>query len=443
MFRQLSTIKSVTCPSPQTLQIKHKYKGPRHRKPWHLISDTERMQFVTGFQTLRTNGILSTFCETHRITDNHFFMDIHHTSAWLFWHSYFVWEIESQIRKISDEYECFSMPYWDITNDAQYITDTYLPILDSVLGPDGDPDNNHCVEDEIWNLDTYTTEFLCASDSEISPNCCLKRERNPNHHCPNHTDILQLIQYNKFKDFQTEFDILHADIHKIVARNNGSHMWSYNAPEDPLFVLFHSFIDYIRAMRQDCFQFDQVGVAELDEYIPFVYDNFVTDREDKDGNVIDAPSMKYTLDTVMNFGFIQEAEWSWVKQEGIELTPRMMFDIAAWNVSFELGSFWRLNEDVQDWCDGKLNETWFYEEMVYDLDGYDRMMMNKMMGIHVHVHEVGVGGMDSKSYILMMSVIGACFVVMVGWFIWVRRKDNDDEYSEMKENIESYDYGSV
>ena len=79
--------------------------------------------------------------------------------------------------------------------------------------------------------------------------------------------------------------------------------------------------------------------------------------------------MKYTLDTVMNFGLIQEADWSWIKQEGIDLTPRMMFDISEWNISFELGSFWRLNNDVQEWCDGKLNDTWFYDEMVMILFG--------------------------------------------------------------------------
>ncbi len=68
------------------------------------------------------------------------------------------------------------------------------------------PDNNHCVEDNLWNTNKYTTEFLCT-DNEISPNCCLKRERNPNHHCPNSDDIFELINFNRFKDFQTEFDI--------------------------------------------------------------------------------------------------------------------------------------------------------------------------------------------------------------------------------------------
>ena len=63
-------------------------KGPRHRKPWHLISDAERMQFVNGYQQLRRNGVLSTFCTTHHL-EGIAFEDIHKTSEFFFWHSYF------------------------------------------------------------------------------------------------------------------------------------------------------------------------------------------------------------------------------------------------------------------------------------------------------------------------------------------------------------------
>ena len=183
------------------------------------------MQFVTGFQTLRNNGKLSIFCETHQLNTNHQFMDIHHTAEWLFWHSYFVWEIETQIRNLGDEYKCFSMPYWDVTNDALWQnTQTnsnsfqYFPILDSLLGGDGNIDNNHCVEDELWNIDHYKTEFLC-SENEISPNCCLKRQENPNHHMPNSSDIFNMLNLKKFRDFQSIFDILHADVHKNICTN--------------------------------------------------------------------------------------------------------------------------------------------------------------------------------------------------------------------------------
>ena len=159
-------------------------KGPRHRKPWHMLSDTDRMQFVTGFQQLRNNGILSSFCSTHHL-EGVAFEDIHKTSEFFFWHSYFVWEIESQFRLLGDEYACFSMPYWDITYDAQFLDQDpstpsdQLPIFNSMVGADGNPDNDNCVESELWNINQYTTEFLCSS-TEQSPNCCLKRQRNMN-----------------------------------------------------------------------------------------------------------------------------------------------------------------------------------------------------------------------------------------------------------------------
>merc|ERR1719493_380321 len=107
--------------------------------------------------------------------------EVHKTTEFLFWHGYFVWELENQFRNLGGEYSCFSMPYWDITNDAQYLSGeedpdpTSIPILNSMLGGDGNEDDNHCVEDEYWNVDEYWTEFLCA-DTEIAPRCCLKRE---------------------------------------------------------------------------------------------------------------------------------------------------------------------------------------------------------------------------------------------------------------------------
>jgi len=61
---------------------------PRHRKPWHLLSDGDRMRFVNGFQQLRRNGVLSAFTETHHL-EGVAFEDIHKTSEFFFWHSYF------------------------------------------------------------------------------------------------------------------------------------------------------------------------------------------------------------------------------------------------------------------------------------------------------------------------------------------------------------------
>ncbi len=72
-------------------------------------------------------------------------------------------------------------------------------------------------------------------------------------------------------------------------------MYANNAAEDPLFVLLHSFIDYTRFMRTDCFEFDKVGINELDEYIPFGFDS------NEDIDVQGSIEVKPTLDMQMAF----------------------------------------------------------------------------------------------------------------------------------------------
>ena len=59
-----------------------------------------------------------------------------------------------------------------------------IPIYNSNLGGEGNIDDNYCVEGALWSVAEYTTEFFCA-DSEVSPDCCLKR-----HHSSEEDDLL-------------------------------------------------------------------------------------------------------------------------------------------------------------------------------------------------------------------------------------------------------------
>ncbi len=49
-----------------------------------------------------------------------------------------------------------------------------LPIYSSELGGDGDAANSYCVSTAPWSVDEYTVSSLCA-DTELLPDCCLKR----------------------------------------------------------------------------------------------------------------------------------------------------------------------------------------------------------------------------------------------------------------------------
>ena len=60
-----------------------------------------------------TQGKLKVFTQQHDIWDGNLgSQQSHATSAFLPWHRYFIWELESNIRELGGEYECFSLPYW-------------------------------------------------------------------------------------------------------------------------------------------------------------------------------------------------------------------------------------------------------------------------------------------------------------------------------------------
>ena len=86
---------------------------PRHRKPWHLISDDERQLYIDGLLTLSQQGKLQRFTQQHLNATAS--IQAHQNSAFLPWHRYFIWELESQIRELGGNYSCFSLPYWCVT----------------------------------------------------------------------------------------------------------------------------------------------------------------------------------------------------------------------------------------------------------------------------------------------------------------------------------------
>eukprot|EP01084_Bolivina_argentea_P266590 452191_1 len=83
----------------------------RHRKAWHLISDFERDLYIKGFIRLSDMGIMTKFTMQHATLSVQ--QQGHSTAAFLPLHRYFIWELETQFRSLGDEYECFSLPYWD------------------------------------------------------------------------------------------------------------------------------------------------------------------------------------------------------------------------------------------------------------------------------------------------------------------------------------------
>lgn len=350
LFVSLWTISASSCSETTRL-----------RKPWHKLSGEEQMLFINGFQRLRREGTLATFVKSHDKNS----IPVHNSSQVFYWHSYWVWEMESEIRNFGGEYSCFSMPYWDVTNDGEYwfsqndskIAD--IPIYNSNLGGDGDENDTYCVTQAPWSLDYYDCDSLCVFDDEVEGHCCLKRLHVKGlgalHQRAEFGQFGYDEEYSNFSKYASEIGLMHADIHTFIGGKSYTHFHPTEGSgldsepaEDPLFPLFHAFIDYIQMLRVDCYQYDLINLDDLDQYIPWAYEEV--------GGI--------QLDYLMDFSVLCEEGTDRFCTNN-DVTPRIMYDLSPnspWNVVYELGDFWHENEELMEMCSDKMNSTWWHDE---------------------------------------------------------------------------------
>jgi len=328
--------------------------------------------FVDGYQKLKTMGVLDVFIEAHRGTKA-----IHPTSQNFFWHAYWLWELENAFRRLGEDYNCFALPYWDVTVDGeQWLsreTDAVdLPIYNSNLGGDGDIDHDMCVGG-LWAKEFYVTDQLCADDEE-EDNCCLKRLHVTSNDSrlfsrADFTAAAISTEYERFSDFQSRIIVMHGDIHRFVGSVPYTHFYVNDGSSnetgvsdpssEPLFVLFHSFLDLVRLLRTDCWNFDKVALLDLEQYMNASYEN-----------------VNASLDYEMDFNQICTEIDSFCANHTV--TPRLMYDVSPntrWNVIYELGGFWNDNTELIAQCADDLNDSWWADTMmegdivaVFDVD---------------------------------------------------------------------------
>ena len=155
-----------------------------------------------------------------------------------------------------------------------------MPLYDdAMLGGEGDVDNNMCVTDSPWTLSEYTTDYMCADDEEEG-NCCLKRFSGAGSddtklftRSEMNEAVITNPQYADFDEFGLKITDVHVNVHNFIGHADNTHFNTYTGrpPADPLFVLFHSFLDFIRILHQDCYDFDTVNVNDLEDYFPNSY----------------------------------------------------------------------------------------------------------------------------------------------------------------------------
>eukprot|EP01084_Bolivina_argentea_P308254 532974_1 len=357
----------------------------RHRKPWHALDQQERELYISAVLELKRIGKYEVFVESH--ADDTALHQAHSCAAFTVWHRYFLWELESQIRDLGGDYKCFALPYWDYSYETTQSFDVHeWVILNSGLGGAGDPKDNYCVIDGSFGKGKYET-LHCWEGSEDS--CCLTRQScaiEDDGCCPmwSPAEIIDMIVNfpiygldNQQQPPETRppveeqiygFSDIHEMRHGMNHDNIGGwfvpngqqgislgHMANLSfSPDDPVFFLLHTYVDYQWALWQDCHDYDLVSE---DKITLEIY-----------GGTLDDPKLnenqKYgpsKIDSELSYIPLRETDWSYLVRNDWTLTPRDMHNLQRWNISYETGSFF-YDAKVETFCQGKINTKWFYED---------------------------------------------------------------------------------
>lgn len=225
---------------------------------------------------------------------------------------------------------------------------------------------------------------------------------------------------------------MHRKVHYFLGDSHAAHMHPESAPAaDPIFMLLHCFMDYIRLQRQDCYDFDLVANADLEQH-PSAYTVIETD-----------------LDYTMNWGVL--CGDIVIEGKDVDLTNNLMapycadHDIAVrdmfdtsvntkWNVLYELGDFWNLNSELQGKCADHLNETWWSNEDAVDTvtESEDAVSLPSSTPMSMHWTSSSI-----HSMLIWMTMASALVVVLrFTLYLMIQRepKQFDSEYAPLLSN---------
>merc|ERR1711971_852271 len=227
------------------------------------------------------------------------------------------------------------------------------------LGGYGDPDDAYNVNGYSWDVSAdkwwvpYHGQGMCKGADDAFPICSLKRKvpMDVLATVPGPVESGQALrELDEFANFTRWF----IDDTKGGPRAVRATLTIMSQSFDPIWVLFHSFIQLQQFLWTDCHEYDQIAPDDLDEY-PHAYSAFC-DPENFGfgcgGQKLD-DAFEYPL------GSLYDAEWSFIHSQ--PLTVRKSYHAPRWNIKYDLGDgsgFWE-NGGVDEWCADNLNAEWF------------------------------------------------------------------------------------
>jgi len=341
----------------------------RVRRSWTSLSDADKSLYIRGLLKLREptahnaqnyNDEFEVIMQEHGTETA---SNDHTESNWWFWHAYLIYEVESRVRNLGGEFACFALPYWDFTMESMpnlrgANEDPLIFDDGEFLGGNGDPDNAWNVNGYSWGVSReqwwspQDDMFPCNAADDVFPICSLKRSVR----MEDMASIPGPIESGKAMREMTKF----ADFTRWFIEDTYSGPGSVKASLsimsnsfDPIWVLFHSFIQLQQFLWTDCHEYDQIAPDELDAF-PEAYSAFC-DEDNK--NLCTAQGLDDAFE--YELGSLEDAPWSFIHSQA--LTVRKSYHASRWNIRYDLGDgegFWE-NGGVDEWCADKLNAEWF------------------------------------------------------------------------------------
>jgi len=102
------------------------------------------------------------------------------------------------------------------------------------------------------------------------------------------------------------------------------------SPDDPIFMLLHSYTAYLRAVWGACHGYDKLLGRDLDGHDEAYKAECAEGFFDGDCGVVE-------LDDIYDFGEMPHYSWSITSM--MSVTPRSMWNFADWNVVYDVGDF--------------------------------------------------------------------------------------------------------
>eukprot|EP00486_Rosalina_sp_Unknown_P003109 CAMPEP_0201574322 /NCGR_PEP_ID=MMETSP0190_2-20130828/18759_1 /ASSEMBLY_ACC=CAM_ASM_000263 /TAXON_ID=37353 /ORGANISM="Rosalina sp." /LENGTH=351 /DNA_ID=CAMNT_0048002427 /DNA_START=93 /DNA_END=1149 /DNA_ORIENTATION=- len=335
LFASIITFKSISGEDP----LGEATDCPRIRRPWHELTQSERDLYINGLMAVRAKSSgdqdIDEFIAIASVHEDEFAPVTHKASNYLYWHGYLTWELENRIRALGGEYSCFGMPYWDFTIEAG--REQTPSIFSTGLGGNGDADNYYTVNEYSW---PYTTEefwvpFNCFAQNDNYPVCSLKRALRDNFDMPTAQEIGRGIinnpDFTQFaKWYATGYNPVHLFTNVDFLQSPNPVTTSY----DPIWYLFHSMVQYHQAIWTDCYDYDEIDPADLDNH-PSAYKPYCVHGSCIHPSKFPTEWMGMGLDDVMHFGgTLQDKEWSYIHDN--PLTVRELYHLPRWGIVYDL-----------------------------------------------------------------------------------------------------------